>query len=624
MHRYSLRIAGRITSVFVDAVARRRAFSHALRERGYKKSTEVIFPSCLIHTILLMLLGISQLSGDVQASEAIPNRIVVLTFDDSVKSHFTVVRPLLKEYGFGATFFVTEGFDFATNKQDYMTWDEIAQLHQDGFEIGNHTRDHLAVTTENLPQLATQLAAINKRCEEHGIPRPTSFAFPGNAFDLQALEILAEQGIRFARRGTEPEYPYEAGSGIAYEPGLDHPLLIPTAGDARPTWTLADFQRAVERGQGGRVAVLQFHGVPDRAHPWVHTPPELFRQYMKYLADQQYQVIALRDLAKYVPPGSEPMDPLMAIRDRQERIKAGQSFYEQRTPQSEDELRYWLTNMVVDHHFSVPEVMAATGMSEADVVQAIQRLGLSSEQVEPAANSALKLLPYPGGRHPRVGFLDGEIRPQRETKFSVFTPWNPRDYVVLDIPEAVWMDTAQGPQLLYLAHTHVATVWDKQQVFLEPLEWQRDQPDRLSIQRTFPNGIAMSVDVRVEGAAVRMHMTLFNGTDQPLTGLRVQNCVMLKNAEGFAEQSNDNKLFRAPYAACRTADGSRWVITAWQPCQRPWGNERCPCLHSDPQFPDCAPGETVGITGWLSFYEGQEIDAELTRIAATQWARSNP
>ena len=37
--------------------------------------------------------------------------------------------------------------------------------------------------------------------------------------------------------GGAPEYPYDEGRGIAYEPGLDHPLLIPSAGDARPNWT---------------------------------------------------------------------------------------------------------------------------------------------------------------------------------------------------------------------------------------------------------------------------------------------------------------------------------------------------------------------------------------------------
>ena len=74
----------------------------------------------------------------------IPDKLVVLTFDDSKASHYTVVRPLLKQYGFGATFFITEGFTFRTNKEDYLTWQQIAELHRDGFEIGNHTREKKA------------------------------------------------------------------------------------------------------------------------------------------------------------------------------------------------------------------------------------------------------------------------------------------------------------------------------------------------------------------------------------------------------------------------------------------------------------------------------------------------
>ena len=122
----------------------------------------------------------------------------------------------------------------------------------------------MTVTHDNLPRLAEQLEAINQRCAAHGIPRPVSFAFPGNAFDLGALPLLTSAGIRFAR-GTEPERPYSVGDGFAFEPGLDHPLLIPSVGDARPDWELDNFRRAAEKGQGGRIAVLQFHGVPDRA-----------------------------------------------------------------------------------------------------------------------------------------------------------------------------------------------------------------------------------------------------------------------------------------------------------------------------------------------------------------------
>ncbi len=116
----------------------------------------------------------------------VPDKLVVLTFDDSAKTHYTIVRPLLLQYGFGATFFITEGFAFLDNKRDYMTWDEIAMLHRDGFEIGNHTRDHLGISDANVPRLAEQLDAISQRCAEHNIPAPISFAWPGNATSLKA------------------------------------------------------------------------------------------------------------------------------------------------------------------------------------------------------------------------------------------------------------------------------------------------------------------------------------------------------------------------------------------------------------------------------------------------------
>jgi len=246
----------------------------------------------------------------------VPDKLVVLTFDDSVASHYSVVRPLLKQFGFSATFFITEGFSFRTNKQDYMTWDQIAELHRDGFEIGNHTRDHMGVNGRNLDRLTEQLEAINAQCLEHGIPRPTSFAYPGNAIHPDAIPVLQRLGIRLARRGGAPEQPYEGGRGYAFEPGVDHPLLIPSAGDARPDWTLDDFKRAVRQARQGKIAVLQFHGVPDNEHPWVHTPPALFVGYMDYLHRNGYRVIALRELAQFLDPASVPVEPMAGIDKR--------------------------------------------------------------------------------------------------------------------------------------------------------------------------------------------------------------------------------------------------------------------------------------------------------------------
>jgi hypothetical protein len=131
------------------------------------------------------------------------------------------------------------------------------------------------------------------------------------------------------------------------------------------------------------------------------------------------------------------------------------------------------------------------------------------------------------------------------------------------------------------------------------------------VQRTLPNTIVFGALIRSHRDAVLMELWLTNGTAAKLTGLIVQNCVMLKQVEGCNRQANDNKVFRTPYAACRNEASDPWIIAAWDPCLRAWRNPPCPCIHSDPKFPDCWPGQTVHLRGWLSFYSGTELPQQL-------------
>ena len=300
------------------------------------------------------------------------------------------------------------------------------------------------------------------------------------------------------------------------------------------------------------------------------------------------------------------------------RAQLGQFLADFRRPANEGELRDWLENMVVFHRFTPGEVSAATGLPLNEIAAALRRFDLAGKTAPPRGpGEPLRVRPYPGGRHPRLGFFEGAVMPQRETKVSVFAPWDDGGYVVIDVPEAIFSNLG----LLYLAHTHIPTLWDLQGLNLPRLEWQRRADGSLASQRTLPNGIAFGANVRSTATEVRMDLWLRNGTKEKLTGLRVQNCVMLGYAPGFAAQTNTNKVFQPPYAAVRSEDGRRWVITAWEPVQRCWGNEQCPCLHSDPQFPDCEPAATQHLRGWLSFHEGADIEAEFQRIEGTHWRK---
>lgn len=288
-----------------------------------------------------------------------------------------------------------------------------------------------------------------------------------------------------------------------------------------------------------------------------------------------------------------------------------------RAPESDAEWKFWLDNMVRLHGFSDEEVSAATGEPAEKIARMRKQLGIRKEDF-PKKRESLLVTPWPGGRHPRIGFLEGAIRSQRETKVSVFTPWAEHDFVVVDVPEALWSNLG----LTYLAHTHIPTYFDKQELSLKKLEWTRKDDGSFEIARRLPNGIVYTASVQPKRDHVLMELTLKNGTKETLTDLRVQNCVMLKSAAGFNQQTNENKSKHKPYAVCRSESGDRWIITGWEPLHRVWFNERCPCLHSDPKFPDCEPGKTVKLRGWLSFYEGKDVEAELKRIDGTGWQKA--
>ena len=263
---------------------------------------------------------ISCSSEETAVLHPIPDRLVVLTFDDGNKSDFTYVAPLLKQYEFGASFYVTEGLGYRADPHNerYLGWEEIRLLDEMGFEIGNHTATHPDMTKLSRAEVRTNLELIEKRCLQHNIPFPTTFVYPGWLHSLMVVEVLMEKGYLFARRGIQPEYEdpgYGHGArGWAYDPKIDHPLLIPTTGYAGPYWKFEDLVWAIDQAKNGKIAVLTYHGVPGLEHAWVSTEPEQFAREMEYLKKQNCTVIALRDLVKYVDPTKGPADPYEPIR----------------------------------------------------------------------------------------------------------------------------------------------------------------------------------------------------------------------------------------------------------------------------------------------------------------------
>ena len=213
----------------------------------------------------------------------IPDKLIVLTFDDACASGYTVVAPILKSLGFNGSFYVCDFDSFKTRKDWYLTWRQMKELDAEGFEIGNHTVGHGG-------GLGNFLAMEDELFANNG-PRMTTVCWPIYAVNWDICPTLSTNGYTFGRGGHERPY----------RPTIDNPFDVPSF-TMRESLPLETFAKQAQQACQGRVVVYCFHGVPDGEHPPVGVEPETFKVMMQYLKDNNYKCIAMRDLVEYIDP----------------------------------------------------------------------------------------------------------------------------------------------------------------------------------------------------------------------------------------------------------------------------------------------------------------------------------
>jgi len=236
----------------------------------------------------------------------IPDKTVVFTFDDGCASGATVAAPILKKNGFGGTFYVSDAYGFRERKDWYLTWRQIKGMADDGFEIGNHTRGHGMLSMTDEGGLKAYIWTLEDEAIANRIPKPTTLAWPFYIVNTKYYSLLSSWGYTFGR----------GGHGRVYRPTVDHPLDAPSFAVGGVGMTIEGFISAVQQATAGRVVVLCFHGTPDMEHAGVGTNPDLFEDMVDYCKENNYHVMAMRDLAQYIdtekasklPPTQDKLD----------------------------------------------------------------------------------------------------------------------------------------------------------------------------------------------------------------------------------------------------------------------------------------------------------------------------
>jgi glycosyltransferase involved in cell wall biosynthesis/peptidoglycan/xylan/chitin deacetylase (PgdA/CDA1 family) len=128
--------------------------------------------------------------------KGLPDKPVLLTFDDGYADLVEYALPVLRRYGFGAAVYIVTGQLGGTNAWDeargsgthnLMTGDQIRYWATQGIEFGSHSRTHAELTTLSANELAEEVVGSGKALESILGSRVVSFAYP-YGFHNQAVD----------------------------------------------------------------------------------------------------------------------------------------------------------------------------------------------------------------------------------------------------------------------------------------------------------------------------------------------------------------------------------------------------------------------------------------------------
>lgn len=197
---------------------------------------------------------------DMYSGGDLPEKKVVITFDDGYYSLYALAWPVLKQYGFTATLFVTtgavdaEGYEVLTHlEKTYpygdrpLTWTELKEMERGGWDIQAHGHQHLVHNMLPEEALFSEMAVSKQQVQEQLHKQVNNYAFPYGRYNSLCLKLAYKLGF---------EYVFTVQPGLASRNGKV--FAIPRLEINRYT-TLPVFARQVQTGYtGGRQQLTWF------------------------------------------------------------------------------------------------------------------------------------------------------------------------------------------------------------------------------------------------------------------------------------------------------------------------------------------------------------------------------
>ena len=132
---------------------------------------------------------LSQLVHHLARGQSLPDKPIVLTFDDGYRDHYTNAFPLLKRYGYLATFFiVTQPIDMAN--PEFLSWDMVKEMHAAGMDMEPHGYRHYDLRGKDTDFLVYEIVGAKEAIEARTGETARFFCYPAGSYDEQTIAVL--------------------------------------------------------------------------------------------------------------------------------------------------------------------------------------------------------------------------------------------------------------------------------------------------------------------------------------------------------------------------------------------------------------------------------------------------
>ena len=127
----------------------------------------------------------------------LPNNSIGISVDDADISFLNFAWPKFKEKGFPVTLFVST-LTVSSNNKNYLNWDQIRTLKNEGVTIGAHSHSHYHLPNATLKEIKDEIETSNKIFLKELNEIPTLYAYPYGETNNEIIDIVKKYKYKVA------------------------------------------------------------------------------------------------------------------------------------------------------------------------------------------------------------------------------------------------------------------------------------------------------------------------------------------------------------------------------------------------------------------------------------------